>query len=102
MNEYNAAWRTKPCKFFAASGTCTKGSWCRFSHIDAEGNDKHEELETIARDLDINYEQNEQENLHAKYEDEGRESPVEFEECTEEDESKSFPPHFGIFQGFWP
>ena len=38
----SSAWRTKPCKFFAEWGRCSKGSDCRFSHLDAEGNDLHE------------------------------------------------------------
>ena len=37
------AFRTQPCKFFNHGlGTCSKGTDCVFSHIDANGNDFHD------------------------------------------------------------
>ena len=36
-----SAWRTSQCRFFQSTGQCQKGAFCRFAHIDAEGNDWH-------------------------------------------------------------
>ena len=41
----HSAWRTKPCRYFANTGVCTKGDKCDFAHLDKDGNDLHERPE---------------------------------------------------------
>ena len=45
-----SAWRTKPCRYFANTGVCTKGDKCNFAHRDKDGNDVYERYDQAACD----------------------------------------------------
>ena len=100
INQTNTAWRTKPCRFFADTGGCIKGAYCRFKHIDEDGTDLHasphlNELDGVSwqeihdpagiqegfKEVDLNL-------VGAKE-----------EPCYEDYESLRLPPHFGIYPG---
>ena len=102
VNSSSPAWRTKPCKFFAEKGTCSKGADCRFSHIDAQGNDHHEFFDQFGIDSDIDHEQQNQVALQANFEEEDRDSVEEKEESCDEEGRFRYHPHFGIYEGFGP
>ena len=96
------AWRTKPCRFFVAQGTCSKGALCCFAHIDAAGIDHHKIDDNI--DEPAIDDQAEQESMGVSLPDQADfEEPVaEKEESSEEKEPFDYHPHFGIYAGFGP
>ena len=55
INSRDPAFRTKPCRFFADTGTCTKGNKCTFAHFDEDGNDMHMHFNLISLDTAIGH-----------------------------------------------
>ena len=100
INQGDSAFRTKPCKYFATS-FCLKGAYCRFAHIDNEGNDLHQSF--VSNDLDQHSWQELQDNpasIHVGFEEMDLHEVGDKEEsCDEEDESFRLPPHFGVYRG---
>ena len=119
INSSCSAWRTKPCKFFAETGACTKGAECRFAHIDEGGNDVHEYFDPSEQSFKRRHGEQKQEGPSEDYPHIYLDENGEMEEpcgeevnmnevgamaepCEEGEKGVRLQPHFGIFEGIGP
>ena len=103
VNQFCSAWRTKPCKFFAETGSCTKGAECRFAHIGEGGNDVHEYFDPNVLDEEIWHEVQDTAALQEDFEEVNlNEVGAMAESCEEGEKDFRLQPHFVIYPGIGP